>query len=73
MELSVIPEELKKQHNEIQNYLNMAPMRLRFNPDMYPSILRLDAEVELSRDMIETYINHIPKNELSLKLKKMEL
>ena len=71
-ELSHVPKEVVQKRNYISSYVGSTEMRLRFNQDIYPKILRLDVDEELSMDDLESLVQSYPSDRLEAKLKSWE-
>jgi len=70
-ELSCMPPEARKKGEVFVSNIQGIMMRLRFNPDMYQHILRLDVPIEMEREDLEFFIQNLPKDTLEQKLKEM--
>lgn len=69
-ELSVIPQEITDERKSILSYISMTEIRLRYNNDMYPHILRLEYELKLDMEMLNEYIISFTIDELKDLFKK---
>lgn len=72
-ELSCMPPEATKKGEALMSNVQGIMMRLRFNTDMYPHLLRINSPVKLEREELEFIIQNYPKDTLEQKLKEMIL
>lgn len=70
-ELAIVPKELEEMRMAVISFLNIIPMRLRFNQDMYQHIcvISLPDDVEMTREGLEIFLNTKTKEELKTFLK----
>jgi len=71
-ELSHVPEEVERKRSLINNYVKYTELRIRMDQAMYPRILRLDVDEELSFDDLDRVIQTYPADRLKAKLKSWE-
>ena len=68
-------DKINEDYQKVQEYINSVSLRLRFNQDMYQSILIIstDEDYGIDRELLESYLGSMSSDELLKFLKESEL
>ena len=68
-------DKINEDYQKVQEYIHSTTFRLRFNQDMYQSILVVstDDDYGLNRELLEVYLTSMSSDELLSFLKESEL